>query len=154
MYHQEWQTMLVLGFLKVAGEGNGLAKRWQQEVTKIMESYIEFPLHADNDMSTVFWQEKAYETLMIEECMEILCELAEVNFHYLVKSSGWTKDKFLSMENSIAAHYCDTFLLYFGRAPVLSHQLAHLTSESYVAEPHNQIATSHSGVYLNIEELI
>ncbi len=72
----------------------------------------------------------------------------------LVKSSGWTKDKFLSMENSIEAHYCDTFFLYFGHAPVLPHQLAHLTSESYVLEPRDRVATSRSGVYLDIEELI
>ncbi|PBK79129.1 hypothetical protein ARMGADRAFT_1093414 [Armillaria gallica] len=62
--------------LPVAGEGSGLAKRRWQEVTKIMEGYIEFPLCVDNDASTVFWWEKAYETLMIEECMEILWELA------------------------------------------------------------------------------
>ncbi|KAK0215303.1 hypothetical protein EDD85DRAFT_798617 [Armillaria nabsnona] len=219
MYHQEWQTMLALGFLKATGEGNGLAKRQWQEVTKIMEGYIEFPLRADNNVSTVFWQEKPYETFTIEECMEILWELAKVNFclnasatvqaldvfccfpneqqlpgqidvssanhgvaHHLwlqcapyifamkklmktwsgnhpafldlVKSSGWTKDKFLSMENSIAAHYCDTFFLYFGCAPILPCQLAHLTSESYVPEPCDQVATSHSGVYLDIEELI
>ncbi len=80
MYHQEWRTMLALGFLKATGEGSGLAKRQWQEVTKIMEGYIEFPLRADNDASTVFWREKAYETLTIEEHMEILWELAKVNF--------------------------------------------------------------------------
>ncbi len=230
MYHQEWWTMLALRFLKAAGEGSGLAKRWQQEVTKIMEGYIEFPLCMDNDVSTVFWWEKAYKTLTIEECMEILWELTKVNFrcefralhqratvntsatvqaldvfccfpngrqlpgqidvssvnhgiaHHLwlqrapyifvmkklmktwsgnhpafldlVKSSGWTEDEFLSMENSIAAHYCDTLLLYFGCAPILPCQLAHLTSESYVLEPHDRVATSCSGVYLDIEELI
>lgn len=230
LYHQEWRTVLALGFLKAAGENNGLATRRRQEVTKIMEGYTEFPLRADNNASTVFWREKAYDALTIEERMEILWELAEVNFrcefralhqratvnasatvqaldvfrcfpngrqlpgqidvgsanhgvaHHLwlqrapyifamkrlmktwsgnhpafldlVKSSGWTEDDFLSMENSIAAHYCDTFFLYFGRAPVLPRQLAHLTSESYVPEPRDRVATSRSGVYLDIEEWI
>ncbi|KAK0437440.1 uncharacterized protein EV420DRAFT_1770014 [Desarmillaria tabescens] len=230
LYHQEWRTVLALGFLHSAGESGGLATRWRQEVTKIMEGYAEFPLHVDNNASTAFWRGKAYETLTREERMEICWELSEVNFrcefralhrqatvnasdgiraldvfhcfpdgrqlpgqidvgsanyglaHHLwlqrapyifamkklmktwdgnhpafldvVKSTGWTEDEFLSIENSIAAHYCDMFFLYFGRAPVLPRQLAHQTSESYVPEPRDRVATTRSGVYLDIEDLV
>ncbi|SJL14103.1 uncharacterized protein ARMOST_17558 [Armillaria ostoyae] len=234
LYHQEWRTVLALGFLHSAGESGGLATRRQQEVTKIMEGYMEFPLHADNTASTVstaFWWGKAYESLTMEERREICWEMGEVNFwcefralhrrvtanasadtqaldvwhcfphgqqlpgqidvgstnyglaHHLwlhrapyifamkrlmktwegtshpafldkVKSTGWTEDEFLTLENSIAAHYADMFYLYFGRAPVLPRQLGHQTSESYVSEPHDRIATARSGVYLDVEELV
>ncbi|KAK0436355.1 hypothetical protein EV421DRAFT_1739573 [Armillaria borealis] len=83
LYHQEWQTVLVLGFLHSAGESGGLATRQWQEMTKIMEGYMEFPLHANNTaltVSMVFWQGKPYESLTVEEHREICWEMREVNF--------------------------------------------------------------------------
>ncbi len=56
--------------------------------------------------------------------------------------------------NSIAAHYADTFFLYFGHTLILSHQLAHQTLDIYLPEPHDQVATAYSGVYLDIEEFV
>ncbi len=72
----------------------------------------------------------------------------------VVKSTGWTEDEFLSLENSIAAHYANTFFLYFGHTPILPHQLAHQTSDTYVPEPHNRVATARSGVYLDVKEFV
>ncbi|KAK0245020.1 hypothetical protein EDD85DRAFT_782991 [Armillaria nabsnona] len=201
MYHQELQTVLVLGFLHLVGESGGLATRQWDNMRKIMKGYLQFPLHADNATLTVFWQGKAYKSLTTEECWEICWEMVEVNFclnasasaqtldvwhcfsdgrqlpgqidvgsanyglaHHLwlhqalyifamkrlmktwegtscpafldiVKSTGWTKDEFLSLKNSIAAHYANTFFLYFGCTPVLPHQLAHQTLDMYVPEP-------------------
>ncbi len=80
MYHQEWRTVLALGFLHLAGESGGLATRRRNEVRKIMEGYVEFPLRADNAVSTAFWRGKAYKSLTMEECWEICWEMAEVNF--------------------------------------------------------------------------
>ncbi|KAK0492035.1 hypothetical protein EDD18DRAFT_1109438 [Armillaria luteobubalina] len=42
-----------------------------------------------------------------------------------VRTAGWTEKEFLSVEETVANYYCDTFWQYFGRAPVLPRQLMH-----------------------------
>ncbi|KAK0435124.1 uncharacterized protein EV420DRAFT_1653431 [Desarmillaria tabescens] len=85
LYHQEWHTVLALGFLHMASEPSGQtnkATKQCQEVSRMMDGYLDdFPLRADNDASTAFWKGKAYESLTDEERHEICWELTEVNFH-------------------------------------------------------------------------
>ncbi|KAK0490117.1 hypothetical protein EDD18DRAFT_1358754 [Armillaria luteobubalina] len=76
LYHQEWQTVLAMGFLRSAGETSGHAAKRREEVQKMMSGYLEeFPLRADNDAHTAFWQGKAYESLTSEEQQEVCWEL-------------------------------------------------------------------------------
>ncbi|KAK0228091.1 hypothetical protein IW262DRAFT_1455291 [Armillaria fumosa] len=230
LYHQEWRTVLALGFLHSAGESGGKATKRRQEVRKMMDGYLDdFPLCADNEVCTAFWKGKAYQSLTTEERQEICWELGEVNFccefralhhraaassgpsvsdfdlsrcfadgqqlpgqldigsanygvnHHLwlerapcifamkkvmrtwqghpaflenVKPAGWTEEDFLDLEKQIASFYADTFFLYFGRAPVLPRQLSHKTSDEYVPERRQRVATMRSGIYLDMEELL
>ncbi len=71
-----------------------------------------------------------------------------------VQTMGWRENEFLELEKTVAAHYADSFYLYFGCAPVLPHQLLHRSSEDYVPEVWARMSTSRSGVYMDIEELI
>ncbi|KAK0482013.1 hypothetical protein EDD18DRAFT_1362808 [Armillaria luteobubalina] len=210
LYHQEWRTVLAMGFLHSAGETSGWAAKRREEVQKMM----------------TFWRGKTYESLTSEEQQEVCWELGEVNFrcefralhcqatasshpqdvsqcfpdghhlpgqidvgcanygvaHHLwlqcapyifamkkmmrawngphpalldkVQTMGWTENDFLELEKTVAAHYADSFYLYFGHAPVLPHQLSHCSSEDYVPEVWAHMSTSRSGVYMDIEELI
>ncbi|KAK0222775.1 hypothetical protein EDD85DRAFT_982962 [Armillaria nabsnona] len=71
-----------------------------------------------------------------------------------VQTMGWRENEFLELEKTVAAHYADSFYLYFGRAPVPPRQLLHCSSEDYVPEVWACMSTSRSGVYMDIEELI
>ncbi|KAK0478040.1 hypothetical protein EDD18DRAFT_1114371 [Armillaria luteobubalina] len=71
-----------------------------------------------------------------------------------VQTMGWMENDFLELEKTVAAHYADSFYLYFGHAPVLPRQLLHCSSEDYVPEVWARMSTSQSGVYMDIEELI
>ncbi|KAK0484203.1 hypothetical protein EDD18DRAFT_1361763 [Armillaria luteobubalina] len=227
LYHQEWWTVLGMGFLHGDPASRTAAEKRQTEVCKMMDGFMEeLPLHTDNAASSAFWHGKNYEALWQEECQEILWELAEVNFHcefkalhrratgsneqnlpimrcfpdgdhlpgqldigaanyglgdllwlrrapYIfamkkamrtwedmppsllseVRTAGWTEKEFLSVEETVANYYCDTFWQYFGHAPVLPWQLMHRTSEDYVPEARLQMTTSRSGVYVDVEEL-
>ncbi|KAK0218426.1 hypothetical protein EDD85DRAFT_743575, partial [Armillaria nabsnona] len=42
-----------------------------------------------------------------------------------VQTMGWRENEFLELEKTVAAHYADSFYLYFGRASVLPCQLLH-----------------------------
>ncbi|KAK0217975.1 hypothetical protein IW262DRAFT_1463288 [Armillaria fumosa] len=97
LYHQEWRTVLALGFLHSAGESGGKATKQCQEVRKMMDGYLDdFPLCADNEVCTAFWKGKAYQSLTTEERQEICWELGKVNFrcefralhHRVAASSG------------------------------------------------------------------
>ncbi|KAK0501982.1 hypothetical protein EDD18DRAFT_1100477 [Armillaria luteobubalina] len=80
LYHQEWRTVLVMGFLHSAGETSGQAAKRCEEVQKMMSGYLEeFPLQADNDAHTAFWRGKAYESLTSEEQQEVCWELGEID---------------------------------------------------------------------------
>ncbi|KAK0186791.1 hypothetical protein F5146DRAFT_1004857 [Armillaria mellea] len=82
LYHQEWWTVLGMGFLHSDPASGTAAEKRQMEVCKMMDCFMEeLPLHADNAASSVFWCGKNYKALRQEECQEILWELAEVNFH-------------------------------------------------------------------------
>ncbi|KAK0476004.1 hypothetical protein EDD18DRAFT_1115668 [Armillaria luteobubalina] len=219
LYHQEWRTVLGMGFLHGDPASGTAAEKRRIEVRKMMDGFMEeLPLHPDNAVTSAFWRGKNYEALKQEECQEILWELAEVNFRshsssnvqnlpvmhcfpdgnhlpgqlnigvanygladplwlrrapYIfamkkamwtwedapplllseVRTAGWTEKDFLLVEKTVADYYCDTFWQYFGRAPVLPWQLRHQTSEDYVPEARPQMTTSHSGVYVDVEEL-
>ncbi|SJL13793.1 uncharacterized protein ARMOST_17241 [Armillaria ostoyae] len=97
LYHQEWRTVLELGFLHTAGESGGQTTKRHKEVRKMMDGYLDdFPLYADNKVSTAFWKGKAYQSLTTEERQEICWELGKVNFrcefralhHRAASSSG------------------------------------------------------------------
>ncbi|KAK0494354.1 hypothetical protein EDD18DRAFT_1355747 [Armillaria luteobubalina] len=81
LYHQEWQTVLGMGFLCGDPASRTAAEKRQTEVCKMMDGFMEeLPLHTDNAATSAFWHGKNYEALWQEECQEILWELAEVNF--------------------------------------------------------------------------
>ncbi|KAK0471580.1 hypothetical protein IW261DRAFT_1571872 [Armillaria novae-zelandiae] len=81
LYHQEWRTVLGMGFLHSDPASGTAAEKRRAEVHKMMDGFMEeLPLHTDNAASSAFWHGKNYEALQQEECQEILWELAEVNF--------------------------------------------------------------------------
>ncbi|KAK0478087.1 hypothetical protein EDD18DRAFT_1114206 [Armillaria luteobubalina] len=218
LYHQEWRTVLGMGFLHGDPASGTAAEKRQIEVHKMMDRFMEeLLLRTNNAATSVFWHGKNYKGLSQEECQEILWELAEVNFSHSssdmqnlpvmhcfpdgnhlpgqldigvanygladplwlrralyifamkkamqtwedappsllseVRTTGWTEKEFLLVEKTVADYYCDIFWQYFGHAPVLPWQLRHQTSEDYVPEAQPQMITSHSGVYVDVEEL-
>ncbi|KAK0497141.1 hypothetical protein EDD18DRAFT_1104596 [Armillaria luteobubalina] len=182
LYHQEWRTVLGMGFLHGDPASGTAAEKRQIEVHKMMDRFMEeLLLHTDNAATSVFWHGKNYEGLSQEECQEILWELAELiqaptckisllctvflmkamqtwedaplSLLSEVRTTGWTEKEFLLVEKTVADYYCDIFWQYFGHAPVLPWQLRHQTSEDYVPEAQPQMITSHSGVYVDVEEL-
>ncbi|KAK0488237.1 hypothetical protein EDD18DRAFT_1110395 [Armillaria luteobubalina] len=81
LYHQEWRTVLGMGFLRGDPASGTAAEKRRIEVRKMMDGFMEeLPLHPDNAATSAFWHGKNYEALKQEECQEILWELAEVNF--------------------------------------------------------------------------
>ncbi|KAK0471917.1 hypothetical protein IW261DRAFT_1424722 [Armillaria novae-zelandiae] len=81
LYHQEWRTVLGMGFLRGDPASGTVAEKRRTEVHKMMDGFMEeLPLRTDNAATSAFWRGKNYEALRQEECQEILWELAEVNF--------------------------------------------------------------------------
>ncbi len=58
----------------------------------------------------------------------------QLDFLHSHKTEGYTEEVFLQLEKQVAAHYTDTFCLYFGHAPMLPCQLYHQADPHYVPE--------------------
>ncbi|PBK93073.1 hypothetical protein ARMGADRAFT_1030503 [Armillaria gallica] len=117
LYHQEWRALLAMGFLHSAGEiGRRAAKRSEECAPYIFA--MKKMMQAWNG-----------------PCPALLDK---------VQTMGWRENEFLELEKTVAAHYADSFYLYFGHAPVLPCQLLHRSSEDYVPEVQARMSTSRS----------
>ncbi|KAK0477779.1 hypothetical protein IW261DRAFT_1420629 [Armillaria novae-zelandiae] len=69
LYHQEWQTVLGMGFLRGDPASGTVAEKRRTEVHKMMDGFMEeLPLRTDNAATSAFWRGPNVQNLPIMRC--------------------------------------------------------------------------------------